>query len=84
MYAVGYEVYHHPLFLLIGLHSVGCKRTLINFNPYNFNIHIQGPYLYGHVLFCTPFHKAKFCGVPSRATVKVGCAVVKNGWETLG
>jgi hypothetical protein len=25
MYAAGYEVYHHPPFLLIGLHSTGCK-----------------------------------------------------------
>jgi hypothetical protein len=25
MYAVGYEVYHHPKFLLIGLQSIGCR-----------------------------------------------------------
>jgi hypothetical protein len=25
MYAVGYEVYHHPPFLLIGLHNTGYK-----------------------------------------------------------
>jgi hypothetical protein len=28
--------------------------------------------------FVPPFHKAKFCGVPSRATVKLGCAVGKE------
>jgi hypothetical protein len=39
-YAVGYEVSHHPPFLLIDLHRIGCKRKLINFNEYNLIIYI--------------------------------------------
>jgi hypothetical protein len=35
MYAVGCEVYYHPPFLLIGLHSIEYKCKLINFNQYN-------------------------------------------------
>jgi hypothetical protein len=30
MYAIGCEVYHHPPFLLIAVHSIGSKYTLIN------------------------------------------------------
>jgi hypothetical protein len=40
MDAGGYEVYHHPQFLLISLHSIGCKCKLINFNKYNKDLHI--------------------------------------------
>jgi hypothetical protein len=40
MYAVGYEVYHYPSFLLVGLHSIGCKCKLINFNQYDLRIYI--------------------------------------------
>jgi hypothetical protein len=29
MYVVGYEVYHHPPFLLIALHSTGCNCKFI-------------------------------------------------------
>jgi hypothetical protein len=35
MCAAGYEVYHHPQFLLTGLHSIGHTRILFNFNQYN-------------------------------------------------
>jgi hypothetical protein len=35
MYAVGYEVYHHPPCLQIGLHSTGHKCKEINFNQHN-------------------------------------------------
>jgi len=38
----------------------------------------------GHVLFCSLFaSEGKFCGVPSLAIVKVGCAVDKKGCGTL-
>jgi hypothetical protein len=40
VYAVGYEVYHHPPFALIGLHSIGCKGKLINFNQFNLRVYI--------------------------------------------
>jgi hypothetical protein len=40
MYAVGHEVYHNPPFLLIGLHSIGCKCKLINFSQYNLRVYI--------------------------------------------
>jgi hypothetical protein len=33
--------------------------------------------------FVPPFGNAKFCGVSSRAIVKVGCAMVKKGCGTL-
>jgi hypothetical protein len=65
MYAVGYEVNHHPPFLLIDFHIIGCKCKLIKFK------------------FCSPFHKVKFCGVPSQAVVKVGVLWVKKGCGTL-
>jgi hypothetical protein len=35
MYAVGYEVYHHPPFLLTGHQTNACHCTLINFNLQN-------------------------------------------------
>jgi hypothetical protein len=33
--------------------------------------------------FVPPLRKAKFCGVPSRTTIKVGCAVGKTCCGTL-
>jgi hypothetical protein len=53
-----------------GLHSIGYKYKLINFNQCSLRV-----YTY---CFASPFRKAKFCGVPSRANVKVGCAVGKR------
>jgi len=38
MYAVGYDVYYDPPFILIELNSVGCKRELINLNQYNLRV----------------------------------------------
>lgn len=38
--AEGYEVYHHPPFLLLCLHTTGCKCKMMNFNQFNFRIHI--------------------------------------------
>jgi hypothetical protein len=81
MYAVCYEVYHHPPFLRIGLHSIGCKCKLINFmyDVINFNqYNLRGYSICNFVAtycFVSPFRKAKFCGVPSRA---IGCAVDKK------
>jgi hypothetical protein len=46
MYAVGYEVYHHPPYLLTGLHSIGCKCKLINFNQYD----LGSVFLWPHIL----------------------------------
>jgi hypothetical protein len=40
MYAIGYEVYHHSLFLLVGPHSIGDKRKLINFIQYNLKVYL--------------------------------------------
>jgi hypothetical protein len=34
--------------------------------------------------FVPPFRKAKFCGVPSRAIVKVGCAVGRKRLRNTG
>jgi hypothetical protein len=39
MYTVGYEVYHHPPFLLLSLHNIVCKRKLVDFNQYNVRIY---------------------------------------------
>jgi hypothetical protein len=75
VYAVRYEVYHHPPFELIGLHRIWCKCQFINFNQYNTNLHIGFAFFVATYCFVTPFRKAKFCGVPSRAIVKVWCAV---------
>jgi hypothetical protein len=84
MYAVGYEVYQHPQFSLTGLHNTGCKCKLINF----YSIHIKNLYIRSEIFVATycfvlPFLKEKFCGVPSGASVKVGCAVGKKSlWNT--
>jgi hypothetical protein len=64
--------------LIAGLNSIVHKSKLINFNQYNLMIYIYDPHFCGNVFFCTPFRKAKLCGVPSRAIVKAGCAVVKK------
>jgi hypothetical protein len=59
-------VYHHPPFLLIGLHSIGFKCKLINFNQYNLRFYIQDLNFFAAMYcFAPPFHKAKFYGVPS-------------------
>jgi hypothetical protein len=44
MYEAGYEVYHHPPLLLIGNHSIGSKRKLINLNQYNLRVYVQDPH----------------------------------------
>jgi hypothetical protein len=77
MYAVGYEVYHHPQFSLTGLHNTVCKCNLINFNQYNLRAY-RPAFFVTMYCFVLPFCKAKFCGVPSEAIVKVGCAVGKK------
>jgi hypothetical protein len=77
MYAVGYEVYHHPPYLLIGLHGTGCKCKLINLNQYNLRVYI-GPAYFVATYFVPPFREAKFCDVPSLVIIKVGCAVGKK------
>jgi hypothetical protein len=74
-YAVGYEVYQQPPFLLIDIHSTGSKSTLINFNQYNLWIYIWEPHF---VTMYPHFRKAKFCGVLSLAIVTAGCAVGKK------
>jgi hypothetical protein len=71
-------VYNHPQFLLIGLHAIGCKRKLFNFNQCNLKIYISDQHFCAHVSFCNTFRKVKFCGVPSGAIVKVGCAAGKK------
>jgi hypothetical protein len=38
--AVGYEVYHHPPFLLTGPQSIGYKCELFHFNQYNLRVYI--------------------------------------------
>jgi hypothetical protein len=58
--------------LLIGLHSTGCNK-LILINTTEVFTFIKDPHFCGHVLFCTPFRKAKYCVVPSRAIVKFWC-----------
>jgi hypothetical protein len=73
-YAVGYEMYHHPQFLLIGLHSIGSKGKLINFDTYNLRFTYRLHIFCGHILFC----KAKFCDVPSQDIVKIGFVVDKK------
>jgi hypothetical protein len=82
MYAVGYKVYHHPPVLLMGIHSTGCKCKLINYNEYNLRVYIYISHFYGHVLFCAHYLKAKLCGVPSRAILKLGVPCVKRGCGT--
>jgi hypothetical protein len=74
MYTVGCEVYYHPSLLLIGLHTIVCKCTLINFNQYNLKVYTYDPHFSATYCCVPPFSKAKFCGVPSRDIVKVGCA----------
>jgi hypothetical protein len=60
IYKVGYEVYHHPPFLLIGLHNIGRMCKLINFNQYKLRVYID----YASRIFVTtccfvsPFRKA--------------------------
>jgi hypothetical protein len=75
MYAVGYEVNHHPPFSVRRLHITGCKCKLINFNQYNLRVCIYAFFFVATYSFVPPFRKAKFRGVPSRAMVKFGCAV---------
>jgi hypothetical protein len=84
MYVVGYKVYHHSLFLLIHLHSIGCKHKLFNFNQYNLRIYIEDQQFFvDRYCFVPSFLKAKFYGVPSRDIVKVGHAVGKRRfWNT--
>jgi hypothetical protein len=49
------------------------KSHIINFNQYNLSIYIQDPHFFvATYCFVPPFHKAKFCGVPSQTIVKVG------------
>jgi hypothetical protein len=78
MCAIGYEVYHHPPCVQIGLHNIGCKCKLINFNLCNLRIYIEDPHFLWSHCFLPPLYKDKFCGVPSRATVKVRCVVGKK------
>jgi hypothetical protein len=54
MYAVGYEVFHHPPFILIVLHSTGFKRRWINFNQCMLSIYVQDPhFLYPRIVLYT-------------------------------
>jgi len=69
-YAVCYEVYHHPPFLLIRLYSTGSKCKLNNFNQYNFRVYIRIRMFVAMYYFVPPFRKVNFCGVPSINIVK--------------
>jgi hypothetical protein len=74
MYAVDYDVYHHSQFILLGVQSIVCKGELILIDiTWRFTYRI-GIFV---AMYCSvpPFRKANFCGVPSRATVKAGCAM---------
>jgi hypothetical protein len=48
-YAVGYEVYHHPAFVLIALYSIDCECKRINFNVCKLRIYAKHPHFCGHV-----------------------------------
>jgi hypothetical protein len=79
MYAGGYEVYHHPPFLLIGLHSIGCKCKVISFNQRNEGVYTHDQHsLLPHIVLYPLSVRIFFCGVPAGASVKVGCAVGKQ------
>jgi hypothetical protein len=82
MYAANYTVYHHPPVLPPELNSVECKCKLINFNQYNLRVRIEICTFVSTHCFVPTFRKAKFCGVPSQAIVKVGCAVDKKDANT--
>jgi hypothetical protein len=75
VFAVGYEVYHHPPFLLTGLQSIGYKCELFHLINITYGFIYRLRIFCVHMSFCTPLSKAKFCGVPPQAIVKVGCAV---------
>jgi hypothetical protein len=65
-------------FLLTGLHSIGCKCKLINFNQYDLRLYTGSAFLVAMYCFVPTFQKEKFCGVSSGAIVEVGCAAFKK------
>jgi hypothetical protein len=56
-YTVGYELCHHPPFLLIGLHRIGCKCKLINCNQYNLQTYTKDLHL---LWSCTALYPLSF------------------------
>jgi hypothetical protein len=57
---VGYEVYHHPPFSLIGLHSIACKCKLINFNHHNFRVNKISAFFVAMHCFVPPSRRRNF------------------------
>jgi hypothetical protein len=84
MYAVGYEVYNHPFFTLIGLHGIGYKRKLINFNSYSISIYIQNPYFSWPCIVLYPLSATRnFVLCSHEPLLKLGVPWVKKGCGTL-
>jgi hypothetical protein len=61
--------------------SIKGKSKLINFKLYNLKVYT---FFVATYCFVPSFRKAKSCGVPSRAIVKVGCAVGKKRSRDTG
>jgi hypothetical protein len=85
MYAVEYEVSHHPSFSLIEVHSIGCKHKLINFNRYNLRIYIQDPhFLWPRIVFYPLYVRRNFMVCPHKPMLKLGVPWLKKRLRNTG
>jgi hypothetical protein len=76
---IGYEVYHHPQFLLTGLHSIGCKCKLINLNHCDLRVYKQDPhFLWPRSVLYVFSVRRNFVVCPQESLLKLGVSWVKS------